>query len=543
MSDAPVFRSDENRLPADHSPRSLPSESLAAKTVKGSVYSVAASAVTLVLGLARSIVMARLLAPEDFGVVALALTFINFTAPLRHFGLDDALIHRKVDADLSDDPAFRSDDPAFLSDVLSAHFSLRLAFILAFVSLLPAAGWILTLFYPHQPLLVPVLLALSLGQVAAAAGATPATYLQKEMRFRELAIMRVVTSLSMTIVGPLMAWRNLGVWAIVGERVSGLVASTLVVWLFARPWRLRFSLDRTMAKWFLNYGKFVFLTRTLNKALNEFDDFWVGTFLGASALGFYSKAYEFALYPRRIVSEPVVNVLFPTFAQVQDDRERLAKAYFRVSSLIVRIGFLFAGVFVLAAPEFVAVFLGEKWTAMVLTFQLMIVYALLDPLLSVSANLVNAIGRPDFNTRARMVQFVYFLPAVVLGARWWGINGVALAMDVMLLIGVTLVLYQSRELVSVSYRRMLLTPSVALLVAVLVTGVVSTLLPDRALVKLAVKAAVCGICYALILFVVERDDLVEQLRLLARLLGRATPLSENRLPADHSPRASSEATR
>ena len=404
---------------------------------------------------------------------------------------------------------------------MSAHFSLRLAFILAFVSLLPAAGWILTLFYPHQPLLVPVLLALSLGQVAAAAGATPATYLQKEMRFRELAIMRVVTSLSMTIVGPLMAWRNLGVWAIVGERVSGLVASTLVVWLFARPWRLRFSLDRTMAKWFLNYGKFVFLTRTLNKALNEFDDFWVGTFLGASALGFYSKAYEFALYPRRIVSEPVVNVLFPTFAQVQDDRERLAKAYFRVSSLIVRIGFLFAGVFVLAAPEFVAVFLGEKWTAMVLTFQLMIVYALLDPLLSVSANLVNAIGRPDFNTRARMVQFVYFLPAVVLGARWWGINGVALAMDVMLLIGVTLVLYQSRELVSVSYRRMLLTPSVALLVAVLVTGVVSTLLPDRALVKLAVKAAVCGICYALILFVVERDDLVEQLRLLARLLGRA----------------------
>jgi len=480
------------------------SEGLAAKTVKGSAYSIAASAVTLVLGLGRSILMARLLAPEDFGVVALALTFLSFTAPLRHFGLDDALIHRQVGEDVD--------------NVLAVHFSLRLGFTLLFALLLPVAGWILKLYYPNQPLLVPVLLALSVGAIVAAAGATPRMYLQKEMRFRDLALLRIITSLSMTIVGPFMAWRHMGVWAIVGERTSGLIVDTLVVWFYIRPWRLRFNFDRTIAKWFLNYGRFVFLTRTLQKTLTEFDDFWVGTFLGAPALGFYSKACELALYPRRIISKPIVYVLFPTFAQVQDDRERLAKAYFRASSLIVRIGFLLAGVFVLAAPEFVTIFLGDKWNPMIRTFQLMVIYALLDPLASVSINLVNAVGRPDFNTRARVIQFIYFLPAVILGAHWWGINGVALAIDIMLLIGLVFVLYKSRELISVSFRRMLLLPSVALFVAALVTIGISALLPTHDLLQLVAKSVSYATSYALILLVFERGDYLRQLHLFVRLL-------------------------
>lgn len=483
-----------------------PLESLAAKTVRGSAYSIAASAVTMVLGLGRSIVMARLLAPEDFGMVAFALTFLNFTLPLRDFGLDLALIHRK------------SDKEASLDDVLAVHFSLRLILISLFVLLLIVAVPVLRYSYPQQNLLVPVLLALTVGEVARALGATPTTYLRKEMRFKELATLQVLTSLTMTIVGPLMAWGGWGVWAIVGERVSGVMMATFVVWVFIRPWRLRWRLGWGMVKWYLSYGKFISATRSLDRVLTEFDDFWVGTALGSLSLGFYSKSYEFARYPQRVISDPIVQVLFPAFAKVQDDRLRLSQAYFRISSLVVRVGFLLGGCLVLGAPELIPLVLGEKWTPMTLTFQLMVVYTLLSPLLSVSGNLINAVGHPEFTTKARVAQSVFFVPAVILGAYWGGINGVAVATDLILMLGLVLLLYQSRRVVDISFRSMLFFPVLALLIGALLGWGSGVWLSDKSLAAMALKT--CGFFagYSLVLAIFERQEYLSQLRIFFEIL-------------------------
>jgi PST family polysaccharide transporter len=341
--------------------------------------------------------------------------------------------------------------------------------MLLFMAAIPA----LRRFYPGRPMLVPVLLGLTAGEMATAVGSTPITYLRKEMRFKEVAILQVLTSISMTAVGPLMAWRGWGVWAIVGERVSGTVVATLVVWAFIRPWRLRLALDSRMARWYLSYGRFVSATQALDKVLSDFDDFWVGTVLGAQPLGYYSKAYELAGYPRRVVSDPVVQVLFPAFAEAQHDQLRLSRAYFRASCLVVRVGFLLAGCLVLSASALVPLMLGGRWTPMTSAFQLMVVYALLIPLMSVTGNLVNAVGHPELTTRTRAAQSIILVPAVIIGARWWSINGVALATDVVLLLGLLLLLRQSRRIVEVSFKSMLLLPTLALLAGILL-GLAST---------------------------------------------------------------------
>ena len=113
------------------------------------------------MGLGRSIVMARLLAPEDFGIVAFALVFLSLTTPLRDFGLDLALIHRKTNGKSS------------LNRALAVHFFLRCALMGFFVLLLLAAVPILHFLYPQRTLLVPVLLALTVGELAGALSATP----------------------------------------------------------------------------------------------------------------------------------------------------------------------------------------------------------------------------------------------------------------------------------------------------------------------------------------------------------------------------------
>jgi O-antigen/teichoic acid export membrane protein len=347
---------------------------------------------------------------------------------------------------------------------------------------------------------------------------TPKSYLRKEMRFKEIALLDILASLSMTVIGPLMAWRGLGVWALVGEQVSGVIAITLVIWAFMRPWKPQWRLDRSLIRWYLNYGKFIVTTQTLKKVIDEFDDFWVGTALGANALGFYSRAYTFASYPRRVVSQPVTQVLFSAFAKVQDDRLRLSKAYYRASSLIVRAGFLLGGVFVLGAREFVLIFLTDQWLPMVLAFQLMVVFILLDPLRAVSSDLVNAVGHPEFYTRAQVAQCLLSIPLVLLGAGRWGIEGVAIAVDIVLVLGLFVILYQIRSIVRISFVRMLGCPLLALGIASLLGWLASGWLHGSVALHLAVKTAVFGGTYAIILLLIEGKEYLSYTRLIAEML-------------------------
>ena len=110
-------------------------------------------------------------------------------------------------------------------------------------------------------------------------------------------------------------------------------------------------------------------------------------------LGFYSKAYEFSRYSRRVVATPIISVFFPTFAAIQDDRLKLSRAFFRATSLMIRAGAFFSLLIVLLAPEIFTLFLPDVWQPMLLTFQLMMVYTLLDPITLAPHRLLLATGR------------------------------------------------------------------------------------------------------------------------------------------------------
>ncbi|NJN55937.1 MAG: oligosaccharide flippase family protein [Anaerolineae bacterium] len=105
---------------------------------------------------------------------------------------------------------------------------------------------------------------------------------------------------------------------------------------------------------------------------DRFDDFWIGRALGPQSLGYYSRSYEAARYPRYVVATPLVTVFYSTYARLQGDRQRLSQAFFRLSNLMVRVSFGFSLIFILMAPEFVSL-LGETWQPMLVTFQLMII--------------------------------------------------------------------------------------------------------------------------------------------------------------------------
>jgi O-antigen/teichoic acid export membrane protein len=424
-------------------------KSVATQAIKGSLFSLGSSAITIISGFVRSIILARLLTPRDFGVIALALFFLSITNQFRHFGFNWALIHRGTE----------------IAKATSTHFILRMSMSLVMMILTLFAVPLLLHFYPNQLQMISALIAFSILEILKSVNSTPNFTLRKAMEFRYLAILDVVSSLAMTILAPIMALLGFGFWSLVGEQVIAELVRAVGFWGIRRPWQLSFEYDPKIARWYFRFGSFVFLSSSLTFLLDQFDDFWTGTALGAVPLGFYSRAYEFARYPRRAVANPITRVFFPVYAKLQHDRIGLSKAFYRASSLMIRVGFPLSLVFVLVAPEFTQIFIGVKWLPMVPVFRFMILYALLDPIILTSGHLLTAIGRPQILTRIKIFQLIVFIPAIIILSHNFGVEGVAIAVDLMAIIGLILMFIRIRRFVDFSLCNMLCYPLVSLLLA------------------------------------------------------------------------------
>jgi O-antigen/teichoic acid export membrane protein len=470
------------------------SQSVFSQSVRGSGYNMAVSAVTVFLGFGRSVLLMRLLAPEQFGIVALALFFMAFLTPFSAFGVDFALVQNKE----------------IREETLSTHFVLRLGFGLAILALGFLVSPLLRRIYVDQAVVVDVFLVLLSLNVLAASFSTPNAVLRREMRFGTIALLNLASSLAMTITAPVLAYLGAGLWSLVAEQAAGPLIRWIGLWGFIRPWRPSLRFDWAEAKSFLGFGRQVFSANILGILLDRFDDFWTGTALGPTALGYYSRAYEMAQYPERVLATPITYVFFSTYAALQENKEELSKAFFRSSSFLVRVGLLIAVVLLVAAPEVVLILFGEVWLPIVPVFRLMLVYIMLDPLYVNLSYLIIGVGRPDWLTRVRLVQVALFAVTVIAFAHLWNINGVAMAADLMMLSGTLILLVFSRRFVDFSLSRMVFWPGVATAASIVIGYLLIQAGQWTSLWwMLFLKAAGIAGIYILVLYLTERQIIIE----------------------------------
>ena len=475
---------------------------LAYRAIWGSAYTVGASLITLTLGFLRSVLQARLLLPEHFGLVALALFYIGLAAQLRGLGLDMALIHRQ-----------NPDEP-----FLRTYFSLRLGLDVLAFGILLALVPLLQMAYPQMSGLGAIIAVLIFVYLLSGLSQAQETLIRKNLAFPQLAATDVAASVTMTIVAPVLAWLGWGVWALVAEQLSGIGVRFLLTWGPFRQWKPGLGWEKQTVHWFWEYGRPTWVASNLSYLLDRFDDFWIGTALCRVPLGLYSRAYEFAHYPRRVLANPLVTVFTPVFARLQNDRLGLSQAFFRAAYVILRSGFLVAGAFGLVMPEFIHHVIGDKWLPMLWTFRLMLVYTVLDPILLLVGGLLLAVGRPRELRNATVVQTLFFIPAVILGAWLWGINGVALAADGMLLIGAFRLYRPLRQVVDFSFHRLVTWPALALAVAWGGGFLAEVFAGGGPMQVVALKLGIFGLLFGGFLLGVERADLVAGMRELRRTI-------------------------
>jgi O-antigen/teichoic acid export membrane protein len=171
------------------------------------------------------------------------------------------------------------------------------------------------------------------------------------------------------------------------------------------------------------------------------------------------------------LATPIYTVAGGTYAELKGNRLRLSQAFFHVNALLLRSGALVGGLLILVAPEFIRIFLGEKWLPMLDAFRLMLVFALLDPLRMTISRLFVAVGRPELIVQSRLLQLGILLLGLLIWGQTLGIAGVALVVDVTLIVGLTLLLWMARSYVDYSARRLFLVPFLALATGLLLSAI------------------------------------------------------------------------
>jgi O-antigen/teichoic acid export membrane protein len=355
-----------------------------------------------------ALVLARLLAPHDYGVAGMVLVVSSLVLVFSDVALGAALVQRR---ELSE--ADRS--TVFWTSVGVGVVCTSLGIAVSG----PVAG-----FY-GEPSVAPLLAALSVGFLVNALATTQEALLVRELGFRRLELRMMGGTLAGAVVGIGLAALGYGAWAIIGQQLAIGVVSTGLIWL-ASPWRPRLLFSLASLRDLGGFSANVFGQRILFYLHRNADNLLVGRFIGAAALGTYALAYNVMLVPFSRVGGPVQDVLFPTFSRLQDEPERIAAIWVRATRLVGAITVPALAGLVAVAPDFVQVVLGDRWHRMVPVLQILAWVGLLQSLQTLNSNILQALDRTATLLRYAIAFFAAHLLAFVVGLHW-GIVGVAAA--------------------------------------------------------------------------------------------------------------------
>jgi O-antigen/teichoic acid export membrane protein len=386
------------------------------------------------LRLGCMIALARLVSVEAFGVIGQATIFTGLIAESCDLGMAAALVqHRQLTKAL-----------------------IRVAFTVSVLGgmLLTLAAWAgapLAAAVSHMPDVCPVLRALSLTFLLTTLGITAEGLLQRALAYRRLFTVDLVSyGVGYGAVGIPLAFLGYGVWALTWAMIIETLLRTMLLYL-AAPHSLWPSLARTELRQLFRFGSGLTLVRLCNYAAIAGDNFVVGRRLGETALGLYGRAYQVMTLPMTEFSEVVSGVLFPAYAEIQNDSERLRRASLASVALTSLVVFPALAMLAIAAPELIGVVLGPSWAGAVLPLQILCIGGVFRSIYNLGDSIARARGAVYAQSWRHAVYAVCIIGGAILGSRW-GIEGVAVGVVVALIVMYLLMAQLTIHLIEANWR-------------------------------------------------------------------------------------------
>jgi PST family polysaccharide transporter len=385
------------------------------RMLRGSLITYGAFVLSKLAVFGSTVVLARLLVPNQFGIVGYALLVLGFLYVLKNFGMGTALVYGQ---DLDDDRA------SLLFFV--ALFASLVSVAVAWVSAPAIAGF----FHDHR--IVTVTRVLSFSLVLTALGELHNAQLQKRLRFGRRAVPQVVSAGVKGVAAIAFAAAGFGYWSLVWGQLLGDATFAVTCWLLF-PWVPRLRSRLSAVSHLLRFGMHVAVLEVVALFLLNVDNIVVGRVRGTAALGMYDLAFTIPQMLMIGLAVAISQAVFPVMATAQGDRQTISEHYRTVLRYVALVLLPIAAGLSVVAPAFVHSFYGRAWWPMTTAARVLALYAAAFAIGWGTGDVHQAMGRPDRQWKLDLMHLALLTAAVVIGAHLGGITGVALAQLIVVL--------------------------------------------------------------------------------------------------------------
>lgn len=474
-------------------------ESLKQKTVKGVAWTSLNKVLDLGFGFVIGVILARLLSPSDYGLLAMIAVFSAIAFTFLDSGFGNALIRKP---DLNED------------DNTTAFFFNLVAGVVLFGVIWFIAPWV-SAFY-DKPILTPLLRAEGSLLIVASFKIVQNTQLTRALNFKAKMIIRVVSSVSGGVIGIIAAYCGLGVWALVAMHIADALISLVLLWIIS-PWRPRGKWSKKSFNYLWGYGSKLLASGLLDTVYSNIYPIVIGKFYSAADLGQYSRAKGYADMPSTSLTGVIQQVTFPVLSQIQDDHQRLGNNYRRMLRFSVFIIFpIMIGLAVLAHPLVVSL-VTDKWAQCVPYLQIICLASMWYPVHAINLSLLQVKGRSDLFLRLEIIKKI-LITVVVFICVPFGIIGICCGSVFTSLACLAINTYYTGKLINVGFVRQMMDMTPTLLASLAMGAVVYfAVMPFGSdVVKLAVGIPMGMVVYLAIAKICRMPELQEALDIIHR---------------------------
>jgi teichuronic acid exporter len=375
-------------------------KSLKTRAIKALSWSLVQEAGLRALQLGSSIFLARILAPKEFGLVAMLSVFLGFAQALADGGFASALVQAKQPTEAHKCSIF--------------YFNIFGSILLGGILWLAAPP--IAAFY-HQPLLTPMLRVLVLLPVINGFGLVQNALLVRNLQVKKQTIILAASTGVSGIVAVMMAWRGFGVWSLVFQQVTQSVARAALLWLL-NAWRPRRLFSFHALGEMFRFGWGMLCSSIVGSIYDNLYPLLIGKFFSATSVGFFNRAQSLQLIASQSLAAVANRVTFPVFSALQDDAARLRTGLRKAMTTITLFHFpMMVGLAIVARPLILLLF-TDKWAPSIPYLQLLALAGLLYPLHVLNLSVLMAVGRSDLFFRLEVFKAVTFLGTGLLTFRW-----------------------------------------------------------------------------------------------------------------------------
>ena len=381
---------------------------LRSKVLGGVAWNAGSQVVSQATRLVVALVLARLLAPHEYGLAAMVLVFSALVLVFSDLGFGAAIVQRKQVSQVDRSTAFWTSIGAGV-----------LFTVIAAVAAGPMAS-----FY-GEPELAGLCVLFSLIFVVTSLGTIHEALLVRDMDYRKLELRVMFATLGGAAAGLAVALSGGGAEAIIVQYLVDAAISTVLLWIFS-GWRPSLTFSRASLRDLGSFSAPLVGHRLLYYLHRHADNILIGRFIGAAALGTYTLAYTVMLVPFTRIAGPIQRVMWPAFARLQDSPERIADAWIRATRLLAAVAVPALGGLVVVAPDFVRVVLGPRWADAAPLIQILAWVGIIQVLQSLNTDILQARGKPGTVLRFTVFFTAAHVTAFAIGLEW-GVVGVAAA--------------------------------------------------------------------------------------------------------------------